>query len=66
VATGADALLLATKWNEFKQIDFTKIRKVMRQPIILDGRNIWDPELLRSLGFTYFGIGRGTQINNKQ
>ena len=65
VATGADALLLATKWNEFKQIDFTKIRKVMRQPIILDGRNIWDPDFLRSLGFTYFGIGRGTQINNK-
>jgi len=65
VATGADALLLATKWNEFKQIDFTRIRKIMRQPIILDGRNIWEPELLRSLGFTYFGIGRGTQPNHK-
>ena len=64
VAKGADALVLATKWNEFKQIDFNQIRKLMRQPIILDGRNIWEPELLRSLGFTYFGVGRGTQLNH--
>jgi UDPglucose 6-dehydrogenase len=66
VAKGADALILATKWNEFKQIDFTKIRKLMKQPIVLDGRNIWEPGLLRSLGFIYFGIGRGTPMNNTQ
>jgi UDPglucose 6-dehydrogenase len=40
------------------------IKKLMRQPIILDGRNIWDPELLTSLGFTYFGVGRGTHPNH--
>jgi UDPglucose 6-dehydrogenase len=58
VAEGADALVLATEWNEFKQIDFTKIRSLMRQPVIMDGRNLWDPDYLRELGFQYFGIGR--------
>ncbi len=64
VARGADALLLATEWNEFKQIDFERILKLMNQPVIMDGRNLWDPDHLRSLGFTYFGIGRGNFINN--
>lgn len=59
VAEGADALLLATEWNEFKQIDFAQIKKLLRSPIILDGRNLWDSEHLKSLGFTYIGIGRG-------
>lgn len=59
VAKGADALVLATDWNEFKQIDFKHIRELMRTPVIMDGRNLWDPEYLRSLGFTYFGVGRG-------
>lgn len=58
VAEGADALVLATEWNEFKQIDFTKIRSLMRQPVIMDGRNLWDPHYLRELGFQYFGVGR--------
>jgi len=59
VAEGVDALVLATEWNEFKQLDFQKLKKTMKQPVILDGRNAWDSELLRSLGFTYMGIGRG-------
>jgi UDPglucose 6-dehydrogenase len=59
VATGADALVLATEWNEFKQIDFTQIYPLMRQPVIMDGRNLWDPAQLRALGFTYFSVGRG-------
>ncbi len=59
VAEGVDALLLATKWNEFKQLDFKRIKSLMKQPIILDGRNLWDAEVMRSLGFTYTGIGRG-------
>jgi UDPglucose 6-dehydrogenase len=59
VAEGADALVLATEWNEFKQIDFTKIYPLMRQPVIMDGRNLWDPDYLRGLGFNYFGVGRG-------
>ena len=60
VAQGADALLLATEWNEFKQLDFERIFGLMKQPILMDGRNAWNPEHLRSLGFTYFGVGRAT------
>jgi UDPglucose 6-dehydrogenase len=59
VAEGADALVLATDWNEFKQLDFERIRGLMRQPIVMDGRNAWDPERLRKLGFNYMGVGRG-------
>ena len=60
VADGADALILATEWNEFKQLDFEKIYSLMRTPILLDGRNQWDDVRLRAMGFTYFGIGRAT------
>jgi UDPglucose 6-dehydrogenase len=59
VADGADALLLATEWNEFKQIDFGQVKKLLRNPVILDGRNLWDSEHLKAMGFTYIGIGRG-------
>lgn len=59
VAEGADALLLATEWNEFKQIDFAKIKTLLKSPIILDGRNLWDADQLKAMGFTYMGIGRG-------
>jgi UDPglucose 6-dehydrogenase len=58
VADGADALVLATEWNEFKQLDFARIYELMRQPVILDGRNLWDRDRLRKMGFTYFGVGR--------
>jgi len=60
VAEGADALLLATEWNEFKQLDFERLYSLMRQPVLVDARNAWDPERLREIGFTYFGVGRGT------
>jgi len=63
VAEGADALLLATEWNEFKNLDFERIRQVMRTPVIMDGRNLWDPEQLRALGFSYFCVGRGVPPN---
>lgn len=59
VAKSADALLLVTEWNEFKQLDFDKIKRLMRQPIVLDGRNIYDPEVMAERGFTYRGVGRG-------
>jgi UDPglucose 6-dehydrogenase len=59
VAEGADALVLATEWNEFKQLDFDRIFSLMRQPILMDGRNLWDPDRLRKLGFKYMGVGRG-------
>ena len=58
VANGADALVLITEWNEFRQLDLRRIRQLMRRPVIVDGRNIYDPQLLKDLGFTYRGIGR--------
>ncbi len=64
VAEGADGIVLATEWNEFKQLDFERVRKLMRTPIIMDGRNLWDPEQMRRLGFTYYGVGRPGNGNN--
>ena len=58
-AKGADALLLATEWNEFKQLDFVRIKELLNSPLILDGRNLWDADVLKNLGFTYMGIGQG-------
>ncbi len=57
-AEGSDALFLVTEWNEFRQPDFERLKRVMRQPVLFDGRNIWDKEKVRSLGFAYEGIGR--------
>jgi UDPglucose 6-dehydrogenase len=56
---GADALVLVTEWNEFREPDFDRIRKLLRHPVVFDGRNIYNPETLKELGFTYFGVGRG-------
>jgi UDPglucose 6-dehydrogenase len=56
---GADALLIVTEWKEFKSPDFDSIRTELKQPVILDGRNLYDPALLESLGIEYSGIGRG-------
>ncbi|MHB8155651.1 MAG: UDP-glucose dehydrogenase family protein [Candidatus Omnitrophota bacterium] len=58
-AEGADCLILATEWNEFKELDFIKLKKKLKRALIVDGRNIYDPKLLRDLGFTYIGVGRG-------
>src|SRR3954469_11411201 len=58
-AEGADALFLVTEWNEFRQPDFARIKAAMKQPVLFDGRNIWNPARLREQGFTYFGVGRG-------
>ena len=58
-ARGADCLVVITEWNEFKELDFARIKKLMRQPVLIDGRNIYDPDALRRLGFRYVGIGRG-------
>jgi UDPglucose 6-dehydrogenase len=57
-AAGADALILVTEWNEFRQPDFDLLKRTMRQPVLFDGRNVWDPRKVRGLGFTYHGIGR--------
>ncbi|MCL4418775.1 UDP-glucose/GDP-mannose dehydrogenase family protein [Patescibacteria group bacterium] len=58
VARGADALIIVTDWNEFKELNFTKIKKLMKTPVIIDGRNIYNPEKIKGLGFTYVGVGR--------
>lgn len=55
---GADALLIVTEWNEFREPDLAKMKKLMRQPLILDGRNIYQPAMVRAAGFTYGSIGR--------
>ena len=55
---GADALAIVTEWNEFREPDFGKMRQLMRSPVVFDGRNIYSPEQMRTLGFTYFSIGR--------
>jgi UDPglucose 6-dehydrogenase len=55
---GADALLLVTEWQAFRNPNFERIKKVMRQPVIFDGRNIYDPAHLRQMGFTYYSVGR--------
>jgi UDPglucose 6-dehydrogenase len=55
---GADALAIVTEWNEFREPDFGKMRSLMRAPVVFDGRNIYSPEHMRALGFTYFSIGR--------
>jgi UDPglucose 6-dehydrogenase len=56
--TGADALVVVTEWNEFREPDFAKIKSLMRHAAVFDGRNIYDPGVLRDLGFHYEGIGR--------
>jgi UDPglucose 6-dehydrogenase len=55
---GADALAIVTEWNEFREPDFGKMRSLLRSPVVFDGRNIYSPEHMRALGFTYFSIGR--------
>ncbi|GIV70205.1 UDP-glucose dehydrogenase family protein [Caldilinea sp.] len=58
LAAGADALLVCTEWNEFKQLDLLRLRDLMAQPILVDGRNIYEPDMMVSLGFKYRGVGR--------
>jgi UDPglucose 6-dehydrogenase len=57
-ATDADALLVLTEWPEFAALDFDRLYRVMRYPIIVDGRNLYDPEVMMEHGFTYLSIGR--------
>jgi UDPglucose 6-dehydrogenase len=57
-AEGADALVLVTEWNEFREPDFDRLKTLMRRPSIFDGRNIYNPKFLREKGFHYEGIGR--------
>ena len=59
LAEGCDALIVITEWNEFKNLDLARIRDLMKQPVLVDGRNIYDPATMKELGFHYRGVGRG-------
>ncbi len=56
---GSDALVVVTDWNEYRHPDFGRIKAMLKQPIVIDGRNLYDPTKMASLGFTYLSIGRG-------
>ena len=55
---GCDALLVATEWNEFRVLDFEHVKRLLKQPNIIDGRNIYEPDEMRKAGFNYLGVGR--------
>ncbi len=59
MARGCDALIVVTEWNEFKQLDLEKVKSLLKSPIMFDGRNIYDPKMMKELGFNYRSIGRG-------
>jgi UDPglucose 6-dehydrogenase len=58
VLEGADALIIVTEWKEFRSPDLGRVKSSLRQPIVFDGRNIFDPTAARAVGLEYFGIGR--------
>ena len=57
-AEGAHAAVLVTEWNEFKYLNLERLRGLLKRPVIFDGRNLWEPERMRRLGFTYYSVGR--------
>jgi len=60
VAQGADAVVLLTEWNEFKQLDLPRLRSLMVRPVFVDGRNVYDPAVMAAAGFEYISMGRGS------
>jgi UDPglucose 6-dehydrogenase len=59
---GADVLAIVTEWQEFRSPDFDAIRDALRHPVIFDGRNLYEPSLVKSFGLKYVGIGRGERV----
>jgi UDPglucose 6-dehydrogenase len=59
LAEDCDAIVVVTEWNEFKHLDWARMRDLMRRPVLIDGRNIYDPVIMQELGFYYRGVGRG-------
>ncbi|CAN5827201.1 UDP-glucose/GDP-mannose dehydrogenase family protein [soil metagenome] len=64
LAEGADALVVCTEWNEFKQLDLARIKSSMLQPVMVDGRNLYEPDKMHELGFQYRAVGRGAKFTN--
>ena len=58
VAEGSDCLVIANEWNQFRNLDLYKIKELLKNPIFIDLRNLYEPEKVKELGFTYEGIGR--------
>jgi UDPglucose 6-dehydrogenase len=52
-------VIIIAEWNEFKQLDLAQLKQVMKTPVMIDGRNIYEPEAMRQAGFIYRGVGRG-------
>lgn len=59
LARGCDGLVILTEWNEFKELDLARIKRSMRHPVVVDGRNLYDPQAMKRLGFRYAAVGRG-------
>jgi UDPglucose 6-dehydrogenase len=59
---GADALVIVTEWKEFRSPDFAHLQRTLRQPVVFDGRNLFEPELMRTEGLEYYSVGRGTAV----
>src|SRR5690606_23961472 len=57
-AAGADALMILTEWNEFRNPPLTQLKETLKTPVVLDGRNVLDPQVMKEMGFRYFCIGR--------
>ena len=62
---GADCLVIVTEWREFRSPDFETMEETLSSPVIFDGRNLYDPGYVESLGFEYFAIGRGRSIRSR-
>ena len=58
VAKGCDALVLATEWNQFRNLDLVRIKEALKRPVFLDLRNVYDPARMTQMGFLYMGVGR--------
>ncbi|HWP91074.1 MAG TPA: UDP-glucose/GDP-mannose dehydrogenase family protein [Thermodesulfobacteriota bacterium] len=63
VCSGADALVIHTEWNEYRQPDFEKMKKLMKSSVIFDGRNLYNPKRLEIMGFQYYGVGIGNVVS---
>jgi UDPglucose 6-dehydrogenase len=61
-ADGADALVIITEWQEFRSPDFERLKKLLKAPLIFDGRNLYDPGMVGRFGLTYYAIGRGKSL----
>ncbi|MDH5606294.1 MAG: UDP-glucose 6-dehydrogenase, partial [Anaerolineae bacterium] len=66
LAENADALIVVTEWNEFLQVDLARLHDSMKTPVIVDGRNIYDPVMMKEIGFNYRGVGRGFRGKAKE